>query len=91
MLFRSSGSFTLDLWIMKFFGIRKKAIASGRIKFAKLLGTFHDELILEHLDEDSEEIKKMLLEAIDLVNKTLKLSVDISCDIKQGKSYAEIH
>ena len=76
---------------MKFFSIRKKAIASGRIKFAKLLGTFHDELIIEHLTEDSEEISKMLLEAIDLVNKSLKLSVDIACDIKQGSSYSEIH
>lgn len=90
-LIQGSGSYTLDLWIMKFFSIRKKAIASGRIKFAKLLGSFHDELIIEHLTEDSAEIEKMLLEAIDLVNKSLKLSVDIACDIKQGSSYAEIH
>lgn len=90
-LIQGSGSYTLDLWIMKFFAIRKKAIASGRIKFAKLLGTFHDELILEHPTEDSEEVAKMLLEAIDLVNKSLKLSVDIACDIKQGQTYADIH
>lgn len=90
-LIQGSGSYTLDLWIMKFFAIRKKAIASGRIKFARLLGTFHDELIVEHLDEDSEEVKLMLLEAIDLVNKSLKLKVDIGCDIKQGKDYSEIH
>lgn len=90
-LIQGSGSYTLDLWIMKFFQIRKKAIASGRIKFAKLLGTFHDELILEHLEEDSEEVKKMLQEAIALVNKSLKLSVDLTCDIKQGKDYSEIH
>lgn len=90
-LIQGSGSYTLDLWIMKFFAIRKKAIESGRIKFAKLLGTFHDELIVESLEEDAEEIKKMLLEAIDGVNKSLKLSVDIACDIKQGKNYAAIH
>lgn len=90
-LIQGSGSYTLDLWIMKFFKIRAKAIASGRIKFANLLGTFHDELILEHPTEDSEEVAKMLLEAIDEVNKSLKLSVDIACDIKQGQTYAEIH
>lgn len=90
-LIQGSGSYTLDLWIMMFFKIRKKAIAEGRIKFAKLLGTFHDELIIEHLEEDSEEIRLMLLEAIDLVNRNLKLSVDIGCDIKCGDTYADIH
>ena len=90
-LIQGSGSYTLDLWIMKFFSIRKKAIASGRIKFAKLLATMHDELILEHPTEDTEEIAKMLLEAIDEVNKSLKLSVDIACDIKHGDNYAQIH
>lgn len=90
-LIQGSGSYTLDLWIMKFFQIRKKAIESGRIKFARLLGTFHDELILEHRTEDSEAIREMLKEAIDLVNKSLKLSVDLTCDIKQGNTYSEIH
>lgn len=90
-LIQGSGSYTLDLWIMKFFQIRKKAIESGRIKYAYLLGTFHDELILEHRTEDTEEIRLMLLEAIDLVNKSLKLHVDLTCDIKHGQSYAEIH
>lgn len=90
-LIQGSGSYSLDLWIAKFFKIRDKAIKSGRIKFAKLLGTFHDELILEHLTEDTEEVRKMLLEALTLANKSLKLFVDLTCDIKHGKNYGEIH
>lgn len=90
-LIQGSGSYTLDLWIQKFNKIRKQAIKSGRISFAKLLGTFHDELIVESKIEDGEEIKAMLLEAIDEVNKSLKLFVPIACDIKQGKDYSEIH
>ncbi|QIW91572.1 DNA polymerase [Acinetobacter phage vB_AbaM_D22] len=90
-LIQGSGSYTLDLWIMKFFQLRKKAIASGRIKFARLLGQFHDEKIIESLEEDAEEIKKMIQEAIVLVNKSLKLTVELTCDIKQGGTYADIH
>lgn len=90
-LIQGSGSYTLDLWILKFYAIRKKAIASGRIKFANLLGDFHDEVIIECPVEDEAEVKKMLLEAIDGVNKSLKLSVDIGCDIKVGKDYSAIH
>lgn len=90
-LIQGSGSYSLDLWIAKFFKIRDKDIKSGRIKFAKLLGTFHDELILEHLTEDTEEVRKMLLEALTLANKSLKLFVDLTCDIKHGKNYGEIH
>lgn len=92
-LIQGSGAFTLDLWLLKIFEIREAAIKSGRLSKGKmdLLGQFHDECIFECYDEDIQVCRDIIAEAMVKVNEVLRLNVELSCDIKNGKTYYEIH
>ena len=77
---QGTGTYCFDMWLG--FIIRKRK---------QLTAQFHDEVILELQETKQEEIKTILKEAIENVNKNLKLNRDLDCDISFGKDYAKIH
>lgn len=85
-LIQGSGAYVLDLWLLKLRDVLKEKDLPFH-----LLGQFHDELIIE-LDEGLEGVyEEAVLEALNRVNQTLKLNRELACDVKFGKTYAEIH
>ena len=85
-LIQGSGAFVLDIWL---FQVQKLCREAG-VPF-RLLGQFHDELILE-IDEGMElQYQEIVTGALSNVNGILKLNRDLDCEVKFGKTYAEIH
>jgi DNA polymerase family A len=77
---QSTGVFCFDSWIREF-----------RKKRSQLTGQFHDEVILCIKKGSEEKCRNLLNEAIEEVNKQLKLNIRLSVDIQFGQTYAEIH
>lgn len=91
-LIQGSGSYVLDLWLMFCNKRINQAMKAGLLKFRPmLLATFHDEQVVELHKENSELVKEIVADAIEDVNKAMKLSVDLGCDIQFGQCYADIH
>lgn len=91
-LIQGSGSYVLDLWLMFIFKRLKLANEVGLFKFPpKLIATFHDELIIEINNLDRDNLQNLVNDAMVDVNKALNLNVDLTCDIKFGINYSEIH
>lgn len=90
-LIQGSGAYVLDLWLMFIFKRLKLAHQVGIMKDVKLLGQFHDEIILEFNELQKAEVEKLVNDAMGDVNNALKLHVDLACDIKFGKNYSDIH
>lgn len=90
-LIQGSGAYVLDLWLMFIFKRLKLAQKCGLMLDVKLLGQFHDEIILEFDESEKDEVEKLVNDAMDDVNKAMKLNVDLACDIKFGKNYSDIH
>lgn len=91
-LIQGSGSYVLDLWLMFCNKRINQAMKAGLLKFRPmLLATFHDEQVVELYKENSELVKEIVADAIEDVNKAMKLSVDLGCDIQFGQCYADIH
>lgn len=90
-LIQGSGAYVLDLWLMFIFKYLKLAHQVGIMKDVKLLGQFHDEIILEFNKLHKAEVEKLVNDAMGDVNNALKLHVDLACDIKFGKNYSDIH
>lgn len=91
-LIQGSGSYVLDLWLMFCNKRINQAMKAGLLKFRPmLLATFHDEQVIELYKENSELVKEIVADAIEDVNKAMKLSVDLGCDIQFGDCYADIH
>tara|TARA_R110000796_G_scaffold55690_3_gene129436 strand:- start:5517 stop:7361 length:1845 start_codon:yes stop_codon:yes gene_type:complete len=77
---QGTGTYCFDMWLG--FIIRKRK---------QLTAQFHDEVILELQESKQEDITLILKEAIQNVNKTLRLNRDLDCDISFGKDYSQIH
>lgn len=77
---QGTGTYCFDMWLG--FIIRKRK---------QLTAQFHDEVILELQETKQEDITLILKEAIQNVNKTLRLNRDLDCDISFGKDYSQIH
>lgn len=90
-LIQGSGAYVLDLWLMFIFKRLKLAQKCGLMLEVKLLGQFHDEIILEFDEGEKEEVEKLVNDAMGDVNRAMKLNVDLACDIKFGKNYSDIH
>ena len=60
-------------------------------KDVKLLGQFHDEVILDVPLGYRKAVTKYLKGCVSKVNSTLKLNRDLDVDVDFGKTYAEIH
>lgn len=76
----STGVYCFDLWI--------KFILEKR---PQLNGQFHDEIVLQVKKGYRKEVEQLLREALDRVNKTVKLNVPLGISIQFGKTYADIH
>ena len=50
-----------------------------------------DEVIIEIPKGLEEEYKALLKDAMEKVNKQLKLNRELACDIQFGNNYSEIH
>ena len=91
-LIQGSGSYVLDLWLMFIHKRLNQAMKAGLLKFRPmLLASFHDEIVYESSTYDERIIRSIVDDAIDDVNKAMKLSVDLGCDIQFGKYYSDIH
>lgn len=77
------GAYVFNMWI---YFQRMKGLK-------EYVGQFHDEVALDVLDtdKDKERTKKILLDSIEDVNKSLSLRVRMSCDVQFGYKYSEIH
>lgn len=53
----------------------------------QLTGQFHDSVILTVKEGNRDNVKKLLLSALEKANKETNLDIPIACDIKYGKNY----
>lgn len=77
---QGTGTFCFDMWVG--YIIRSRP---------QLTAQFHDEVILEIQESKQNDIKNLLQESIQKVNKLLHLNRELECDIKFAKDYSEIH
>lgn len=77
---QSSGAYVHKLWINK---IYEKGVG--------ITGQFHDEIVLRVKLDRVEEVKQIIIDSLDEVNKILNLHIPIKCEVKVGKVYLEIH
>lgn len=81
---QNAGVFVFDNWVKE---IRK------RLKEYSLSISLqmHDEIMIICKKKDAERIKEILFEAMEEVNRLLKLNVEITISAEIGKNYAEVH
>jgi len=77
---QSTGAYCFDKWV-----------ALYRTKRGNVIGQFHDESINLVKKGDEQEHTKVLVWAIEKLNKELKLNVDLGIDVQYGQRYSEIH
>lgn len=77
---QGTGVFIFDSWVMR---CRKKGVV--------IQGQMHDEIFFKCLPEEKEAITKKLEEAMQEVNESLSLNVEIKVDIQFGESYGAVH
>lgn len=90
-LVQGTGSYVLDLWLMFLFKLREEPDYDFGEDGVKLLATFHDEMIVELLEDRTKDCERLILDALDKVNEVMKLEIKFKCDIQFGKNYSEIH
>jgi len=77
---QSTGAYCFDKWV-----------ALYRTKRGNVIGQFHDESINLVKKGEEQEHTKVLIWAIEKLNKELKLNVDLGIDVQYGQRYSEIH
>lgn len=87
-LVQGSGSFLLDLWIKQIDNIKRERGLKDDIK---LCMSQHDENLQEFQDVTEKEVIEIFQEALDKVNKSLKVEIPFGCDTQIGMKYSEIH
>ena len=87
-LVQGSGSYLLDLWLKCIDNIK---VRDGIKDELKLCMTQHDENLQEFQSLTDDEVKEIFQEALDMVNKTLKVKIHFGCDTQIGLKYNEIH
>lgn len=87
-LVQGTGSYVLDCWLKSQFTLRDSFDFKEE---PKLLATFHDEQIVELLDEDQAKVRFWVEAAMGKLNDIFKLEIPFGCDIQFGKDYSKIH
>lgn len=87
-LVQGSGSYLLDLWLKCIDNIK---VRDGIKDELKLCMNVHDEQLQEYQSLTDEYVKGIFQEALDIVNKTLKVEIPFGCDTQFGTKYSEIH
>lgn len=77
---QGTGVMIVDLWIMF---MRKKGLVVSM--------QYHDEVLVYTGSNKKAEVQKLMEEAMQQVNDTLKLNVTLNIDVNFGDSYAEAH
>ena len=77
---QSSGVYCFDSWVAEVRKVRPQ-----------LTSQFHDEIVLEFREGHRDQMKTLLLQAIEKVNKRLKLNVMLSVDVQFGHRYSDCH
>ena len=76
----------LDMWLWL---IRQQCQANN-LPF-RLLGQFHDELILEVKEGLEDRYEQIVKASIKSLSDRLALNRELGCDVQFGKNYSEIH
>jgi DNA polymerase I-like protein with 3'-5' exonuclease and polymerase domains len=79
-LVQGSGAYVFDKWVEKILDKREQ-----------LTFQFHDELGLTVKKGFRESCTKLIKESLEVLNKELKLNIEILCDVQYGDRYSEIH
>ncbi len=87
-LVQGSGSYLLDLWLKCIDNIK---VRDGIKDELRLCMNIHDEQLQEYQLLTDEYVKDIFQEALDMVNKTLKVKIPFGCDTQMGRKYSEIH
>lgn len=87
-LVQGSGSYLLDLWLKCIDNIK---VRDGIKDELKLCMSQHDENLQEFQSLTDDEVNGIFQEALDMVNKTLKVKIPFGCDTQIGLKYNEIH
>ncbi len=79
---QATGVFVFDTWLY---------YVLEDYKF--LIAQFHDEMVLECIDHwsDIERVTQIVKDAMEKVNKKLKLNREMACDVQVGKRYSDVH
>ena len=85
-LIQGTGAYVLDMWLWL---IRQQCQASN-LPF-RLLGQFHDELILEVKEGLEDRYEQIVKASIKTLSDRLALNRELGCDVQFGKNYSEIH
>tara|TARA_R110000803_G_scaffold8609_2_gene27587 strand:+ start:3099 stop:4940 length:1842 start_codon:yes stop_codon:yes gene_type:complete len=79
---QGTGTFLFDMWV--------KEIRERQPKI-KLVGQFHDEVILEVRKGYNKQVTKLLKDSVAGVNNTYKLNRDLDVDVDFSDNYAGVH
>lgn len=77
---QSAGDYCFTLWVSR---MMKRGY--------EISLSYHDEVLIQIDPEDKEHTEKDLHECMDEVNKMLGLNINISVEVKFGRSYSEVH
>ena len=77
---QGTGVFCFDSWVKE---CRKMGV--------KTIGQFHDEIIALAEEGEEDVVENKMLLAINILNDTLQLNVDLGIDAQFGKTYADVH
>ena len=87
-LVQGSGSFLLDVWLKCIDNIKVRDGVKDKLK---LCMSQHDENLQEFQGLTDEYVRDIFQEALDMVNKSLKVKIPFGCDTQMGQKYSEIH
>ena len=91
VLVQGTGSFCLDVWLLHQFKLRESGKYDLGDNSFQLLATTHDDFVSELDVGHNEEMRRLINDAMDMTNKTLRVSIPLGCDIQFGHKYSEIH
>lgn len=77
---QGTGVFIFDSWLMR---VRRKGVI--------VQGQMHDEVFFKTKPEEKSSVIEKLNTAMQEVNKSLQLNVEVRVDIQFGENYAEVH
>lgn len=85
-LVQGTAAYVFDIWLYQCYVLAKKRGLDYQI-----LCQFHDDQALRLKDGEQEIYEALVRDALKNVNESLKLNVEIKCDVMFGKNGAEIH
>jgi hypothetical protein len=85
-LVQGTAAYVFDIWLYQCYVLAKK-----RGVEYNLVAQQHDDQALRLQEVCEEEVEALVRDALAKVNETLKLNVEIKCDVMFGKNGKEIH